>query len=303
MIILLFLSCIPDYKESEVREEEKPLGDPATVALGGSCPLSERWGGFSVGVNEGYSTVGGAVANGVLPASILTEVAVEGGCRLLRRENPFCEPACEAGEACDFDGSCVAYPENQDLGTVRILGMVEPVEMEPVAGNSYFDSELPTVVVLPDTLVQLQAEAFTLHGVGSEPLVLDQAAWSIGGGALPLSWQPPTGLGRSEIFLRLTVDQHGITPLSLECALPDSGSAEISGELIDTLLLAGVSGYPNGVISRRTVDRTSMGAGCVDFSVAYDVVLDLTVEGHVPCDSHDDCPFGSRCNFALETCE
>lgn len=301
MIFLLFFSCNPEYKESGTKEQ--PLGDPATVELAGSCPLSERWGGFSVGMNESYSTVGGAVADGVLPASILTEVSREGGCALLRRENPYCEPACKSGEACDFDGSCIAYPENQDLGRVRIRGLQEAVEMDPVAGNSYFDSELPLLLFLPDALVQLQAEAFTLHGVGAEPLLLSEKALTIGGGALPLIWEPPKGLGRSEIYFRMTVDQHGFTPLSLECSFPDAGSAELSGELIDSLLQAGVSGFPNGIVSRRTMDRSSLGAGCVDFSVSYDVVLDLTVEGHIPCDSHDDCPFGSRCNFALETCE
>ncbi len=308
---LLFLSCSGAYKESKDSGEanKPPEGDPATVELAGSCSLDQRLGGFSVAVNQLYSAVGGAVANGVLPAAVLTEVQREGGCVLWRRENPFCDPACDAGEACDVDGSCIPYPENQDLGRVRVAGLNEAVFMEAVQpGNSYYAPELPQPVVDPDRLVELTTEggafsALTLHGVGAEPLVLEPAEWVIGAGALGLNWGAPSGLGRSEIFLRLTVDQHGLTPLSLECVLPDSGSTEIPASMIDPLLQAGVSGYPNALVSRRTMDRVALEEGCVDFSVSFDVAPDVTVEGHVPCDSHDDCPFGTRCNFALETCE
>jgi hypothetical protein len=262
-----------------------------------------------VAVNPLYSAVGGAVANGVLPAAVLTEAGREGDCALWRRENPFCDPACDAGEACDFDGSCISYPENQDLGRVRVAGLNEAVFMDAVQpGNSYYDPDLPQPVVSPDRLVELTTgggafSAFTLHGVGAESLTLEPSEWVIGGGVLSLQWAPPVGLGRSEIFLRLTVDQHGLTPLSLECVLPDSGSAEIPASLVDPLLQAGVSGYPNALVSRRTMDRIELEEGCVDLSVSFDVAPEVAVEGHVPCDSHDDCPFGTRCNFALETCE
>jgi hypothetical protein len=315
-MLALLLAChpAPDLVDSATRDsgasDTADSGlDPATVPLGGACPLATRFGGFEVAMNEGYSTVGGAVADGVVPIAVLTEAAREGECVLLRRENPFCDPACDAGETCDFDGTCVPYPTNQDLGVVTLDGLAEPLALSPVApGNTYFDTTLPHPVVAPDAAVALSAEGgpfgpFDLHGVGPEPLVVTTLDWVIGAGPLALAWDAPVGLGRSRVQLRLTVDQHGLTPLTLVCDLSDTGAAEVPESLMNELLISGVSGYPNGLLSRQTIDSTPVGAGCADLAVRYDVLPTVSVEGHTPCDGHDDCPFGQHCNFALETCE
>ncbi|MDP2308790.1 MAG: hypothetical protein Q8P18_22405 [Pseudomonadota bacterium] len=289
-----------------------PDGDPATITLAGACPLATRYGGFEIVVNDDYSTVSGAVADGVVPITVLVEAAREDAspgdsCVLLRRDNPYCEPTCDPGETCDFDGACLPYPANQDLGTIDVLGLREGVSMQPVVpGNTYFDTTLPHPVVDPDALVELRAAGapgFTLRGVGPEALVPSTLAWVIGGAPLALAWNAPTGLGRSTIELRLTVDQHGLTPLTLVCEFADDGTADIPPALVEELLVSGVSGYPNGRISRRTADKVAVGAGCADLVVGYEVLPNVTVDGHTACDSHDDCPSGQHCNFPLETCE
>ena len=106
--------------------------DPATVPLAGACDLAEDFGGFQVVSAESGSAVEGDVSDGVVPQSVLEEVQRSGDCYVLRRNNPYCEPACEAGETCDFDGQCLPYPTKQDLGTVTMTGLTQAVSMEPV---------------------------------------------------------------------------------------------------------------------------------------------------------------------------
>lgn len=299
----LLLACLDAPADSDTMAP--PAGDPATVPLGGACSLSERVGGFEVSVNDLYSTAGGAVADAVLPISVLTPVATSSECTLYRRENPSCVPTCEPGQTCDFDGTCIDYPDNVDLGHVRVSGLVDPLDMvADSVGTTYFDTTLSHPVFEADTYVALTADAgLTLHGVGVETLQSASTAWVVGGDPLIVTWTPPSGLGRSTVEVRLTIDQHGLTPLSLVCEAEDDGELAVDPALVETLLTSGVTGYPNGRFSRHTLDHATTDAGCADLSIAYELVPDVTVDGHTPCDSHDDCPRGQLCNFVLETCE
>lgn len=285
------------------KEPASVLPDPASVPLGGACPAETRFGGFEISAAEGYSTVGGSVADGVVPTSVPTEVATDGECRLLRRENPFCDPGCDAGEACDLDGTCVPYPENQDVGEVSVAGLAVDLRMTATPPSStYFDTSVPHPVYEPDATIELVAGDLTLHGVGPEELVSDTLDWTVGEGSLAVSWDPPVGIGRSTVELRLTVDQHGATPLSVVCDFADDGAGEVPEALIDALLDAGVTGWPNGMLTRRTADQAAYGAGCVELLVTRPVLATVTVSGHTPCDSFDDCPPGQFCDLVLETC-
>lgn len=292
--------------------DEGPVeGDPASIQLNGACALDSRAGLFQVAANPTYAVVGGSAADKVLPSSILTEETVLGGCRLLRRGNPFCSPTCGPGEACDWDGTCIPYPENQDLGPVRIRGLKDTVSMEPVVpGNTYFVREIVNPPFEPDQIVQVHAESvgLLLHGVSPAPLGEPPLDWLISNGPLILGWEPPAGLARAEIQVELTIDQHGVSPLRLECRFPDSGSAEVPAELIESLLASGVSGFPNGILRRQTMDHQVLSLGgdepiCTEFRVAEERIARVEVSGHTPCDSNDDCPLGQICNLDLETCQ
>jgi hypothetical protein len=286
------------------------VGDPATVALGGACPLDQRWGGFGVDLGPRYSAVSGAVADGVVPITVLREGPREGDCVLLERENPRCDPPCGPSEACDFDGSCLPYPLNQDLGLVTLRGLAVPVRMAPTPpGTTYFDSAVPNPAVAPDALVQLEAPGgalgpLLLHGVGPEPLVSDTLAWVVGDGDLPLRWTAPVGLGRGQVEARLMIDQHGLSPYTLVCRFEDDGEAALPATLVRALTAAGVSGFPSGTLRRLTEDHRALhDGGCVDLTVSATQLATVEVEGHIPCDSLDDCPPGQLCNLALETCQ
>jgi hypothetical protein len=285
-------------------------GDPDTLPLNGVCPLDTRWGGFKVEANKDYSAIDGYISNGVVPGNVLEEAGAEGDCRLMKRNNPYCNPICGAGETCDFNGECIPYPENQDLGTVTIEGLKNAVSMEPSAsGKKYFYTTLDPLAFESGVIIRLQTEGgaytpITLNGIGVPPLEPSTTAWIVTEGEdLALGWDTPGEGARSEVFLSLNVDQHGLTPITLECVFEDDGSASVPASVIDSLLSAGVTGYPTGRLQRRTADKVQLGAGCADFIVDYTWSTTVTVTGHTPCKAPTDCPEGQTCNMATETCE
>lgn len=315
-VLLALYACAtePDTGDSDDTsggiDTSDPDGDPMTVPLGGTCPLDTRWGAFKVEANTDYSAIDGAIADGVVPVTILEEALSEGDCRLMKRNNPFCDPSCGPGTTCDFDGTCIPYPANQDVGTVSITGLRDAVVMEPVEPSyKYFYTELHNPAFEAGKLIQMKSTggayaAVTLHGVGVAVLAPPSVDWLVTAGeALQLTWDAPTTEVRSEVFASVNVDQHGITPLTLECVFADDGAAEVPASVMDALLSAGVTGYPSGKLQRRTVDRADVGAGCVDFMVDYTLKAKVSVAGHTPCTGPGDCPEGMECNLAIQTCE
>ncbi len=283
-------------------------GEP--VELAGVCPLDSRYGAFLVEVQTDFSFVDGSVADGVVPVTILEEVEVVEACRLLKRNNPFCTPPCGPGQTCDHDGSCIPFPEPQDLGTVEITGLADEALLEPLQpGNSYFTTTLPHPAFEGGAAIHMTSTdgvfgELDLRGVGVDPLDMAKPEWNIEESKdLTISWPAPVTDGvPSVVRVDINIDQHGNSPIVLQCDFPDTGEAVVSAQLVDALLTSGVSGYPNGRLSRRTVDSAPVGDGCMEFIVSSPRVPDVRVTGHTPCKADADCPDGETCNKAIETC-
>ncbi len=285
-------------------------GIPTPDALGGACELAVRAGVFVVEAGR-FGSVAGSMASGVVPVTILEETVTEGDCRLMKRNNPFCSPPCSSGETCDFDGSCIAFPETLDIGDVVIDGLAEgSVTMSAVPpGNNYFNTSVPNPPFAPDTTLRLSTSdspaqsATTLFGCGFE-LITGTAEWQVAPGEdLEINWEAPTTPDPLvSVSLEMNVDQHGNSPVILQCEFDDDGAATIPASVIDALLEAGVTGFPNGVLRRRTVDSVSTNSLCMEFEVSSKFVPDVTVDGHTPCSSNADCPDGQTCNVAIESC-
>jgi len=279
-------------------------GSTATVDLGGECPLADRYGGFEIAIFELFSTVSGSVADGVVPITVHEQVGADATCRLMRRNLTFCDPACQPDETCDFDGNCIPFPLNQDIGTVTIGGLEQDLILNPIQpGNTYFETSLPHPVFLPDQLVELQThnstvfDDVTLHGIGVEELTSDDENLVLSDESdLLLTWNPPVnGSARSNIHVRVNIDQHGSTPTQLFCEFPDTGSGAVPASLIAQLMSFGVTGFPNATVTRRTVDSTTVGAGCVEMIVKSQFEPSVAVEGFIPCNTDQDCPDGLAC--------
>ncbi len=286
------------------------LPDPATVPLAGECDLADDRGGVEV-VEDGESTwIDGKVADAVVPTSVLEPLVTEGGCTLWRRNNPFCDPACNPGTTCTFEGTCVDYPLNQDLGTVQVRGLASDVELTPIfPGNTYSDTTLAHPSIVAGATVELAMPGgvygpATLYGVGIEPLTPLDAGWTVAEGvALAVSWAPPEAATvRSEVVLSLSVDQHGITPGAVRCVFADTGSAEVPAPVVSALVSAGVTGFPSGALERRTADHAAAGEGCMDLQVRSPRAVEVDVAGHTPCVTDKDCPDGQDCDEELQTC-
>ncbi len=300
--LLLFIAC-----GSDDTAQDSATPDPADVTLAGACPLAVDYGGFEINADG----VQGVVADGVVPIAVLEEIVSEGDCRLMRRNNPFCDPDCDPGFTCDFDGSCVPYPVNQDLGSLTVDGLVSPVELEPVfPGNTYYDTSLASPPFDAGALITLRMPdgvygPATMHGVGVDPLVPTDEEWSVEAGVdLRVRWDPPTTEpSRGEIAFSLNIDQHGTTPGTLWCSFDDDGEGVVPAGILQTLVDTGVTGFPSGALARQTQDQAEAAAGCMDLTVSSSQTVAVDVVGFTPCISDADCPDGYECNEELQICE
>lgn len=278
------------------------------IELAGECPLDVHVGGFLAGYEKTYSAFSGSVADGVVPVSVLEQVAEEGDCKLLLRNNPFCDPGCLAGDVCDFDGNCIPYPLNHDLGVVTATGLADPIMLEPVPPTySYFYTMLPNPGFEPGAILTVESEGgdyspISLQGIGVtmvEPGVEEiHVAHDT---PLDITWTP--GDPRTSMRLQVGIDQHGTSPLSLICTAPaDAGTLTVSGDLINQFLDNGVSGFPSADFYFETVDSVVIEPGCVDFVVRSHAQVVVFVEGHTPCNVTPDCPDGQTCDVMTQTC-
>ena len=293
-----------DDDSSETDDDTEP------PTLRGACELADKVGAFVVQHEPEYTVVSGEVRDGVVPAAVLENVLTDGDCRLLRRPNPFCDPPCEPGQTCDLDGECIPYPLNLDVGTVTVVGLNKEVAMEPPGAGLpavYYDTQMPHPGFDPGAAIRLDAsgnaiDGFTLHGEGFAPLAIADEAWIVRPGQpLEVGWTTAAG-EQVRILLRFNIDQHGTTPVEVWCDVDDTGSASVPAGVMDALIGYGVSGFPSGDAYRHTVDSADVEVGCVEFEVSSHVHGDLRVEGHIPCDSPDDCPEGMDCDIPTGTC-
>jgi hypothetical protein len=288
--------------------------DPAPavtfVAPRGPCEIADRIGGFSVERQVDFGVVQGTVSEGVVPSAVPALVLDQGSCRLVERRNLVCLPACVGSETCGESGTCIPFPRQVSVGDVTISGLTKATLMSPQQpGNAYFapGADNPPYRVLGEVVLSASGASdvppFQLFGVGSEPLA-QAPSWVLEAGAdLLVEWAAPTADVNATVLVSLTIDQHGTSPLSLSCEFPDTGSASVPSGVIDRLIGAGISGFPNGRITRRTADHVDIAAGCVDLVVGSPLAASVSVSGYTPCNGAGDCPEGQACNVPLQRCE
>ena len=300
-----------DDDDATADDDDDTLPPGSEVELNGPCEQPSRLGGFVIDNLPEYSAVQGQVSDGVVPNTILEVVIDEGGCQLLRRDNPFCDPGCEPGFTCDFDGNCIPYPETQDLGTVRVDGLNAKVAMDPVLpGNNYFAVGLPVVLTNPGEAIRLRSEGgawdpLELWGVGLDSFELPEGIeWEVDEGEpLSVTWPAAPAGAKSEVLFSLNIDQHGVSPATLFCSFPDTGSATVPASVISGLFGVGVSGFPFGALTRRTVDSQDVAGGCVDLAISSPRPVGVDVLGYIPCDLMTPCPDGLECNIEIGLCQ
>jgi hypothetical protein len=286
-------------------------GGSPSQELRGACDIAERVGRFSIEKQKDFGVVTGTILDGVVPTSIPELIAEQDGCKVYKRRNLACFPACVGAETCGEEGSCIPYPLQISVGTITVDGLTKPTMMEPQKpGAVYFAPgadnppfELGSNIVLAAAGTD-DHPAFELFGVGSEPLE-EGPSWLLEKGQdLAVVWPaPPDDAVPTRISIELTIDQHGNSPLSLSCVLDDTGTGTVPSDLIDELIDSGVSGFPNGRIARHTVDKVDLDEGCVELVVGSAFAASVDVAGFTPCTKPEDCPDGQTCNLSLQLCE
>jgi hypothetical protein len=262
-----------------------PAGHDAAARTvdGRACAPGSRIGGFAVNLFRDETSLDGEVVERHLQVKILEEIGRDGACRLIRSTNPFCDPGCASRQACSYEQRCVSLPAAVSVGEVRVDGLARPVTMHPrPPGQTYFDTTLPHPGVLPGAAVVLEASggpvpSFTLRAVGVEPISAATASVTLTRGQpLVVDWHG--GTTGAPMQLRVLIDQHGLTPVTLTCDVADTGAFAIPAVLVDQLLAQGVSGVPSVELDRSTAGSAELPTGCVDLVVNAQLGRRLVVE-------------------------
>lgn len=272
-----------DADAGEVVEPVDTAQDTWVQQLGQACPAATRVGRFEALHDEYGAYVAGNVSDRIDALQVLVEQEKDGPCVLLQRKNPTCSPGCTKTEQCVRDAGCQPFPAPMDVGAVTVTGLVLPVTMTAKGANKdYFFTDFDTKAYEMGAHVELKAaggdlKAFALHGVGVPDLVVSAVDWVMKKNtALTLTWE--AAQGPWQVRISLNVDQHGLTPVTLVCDVPDTGSYTIPAGLTTALLNYGVSGAATASIERRTADSVELAPGCVDLLVTSRVRGELLAQ-------------------------
>lgn len=293
-------------------ETHEPSVDAGTVPETGgyvACAEDARVGALTVALRDGFTTVQGAVTNGVRPVDVPDVVMSEGGCELWRPKSLFCDPGCTGSTTCNDQGVCVELPSNQDIGTLTFTGLSESIELTARAPVYYYNytGTLPHPGFNPGDSVSLQASGgsispFSLVATGVGPLVVTTASVALQRDRpATLQWAALPQNDGVRLALELNIANHGGTPGRVVCELSDTGSFDIPAALVTALLDGGFSGFPTVSLIRQGVDSVDSDLGCVELHLLSEVVLPVSIPGLVSCSDSTDCPSGQTCQPDL-TC-
>jgi hypothetical protein len=259
------------------------------------------------------TSIFGRVQDGPTPELVRwTEVAADGGCRLLTPSVPFCETPCGGSAACVDDDVCQPYPTALDVGPVTVTGLeASPGEtvftVEAVASN-YQRSGLPYPPFDEGTPVQFDAAGgpsgvgpFSLAATGIATLSLTSPPLElVAGAAGTLTWTPPAMTGRSEVLVRLDISHHGGSNGKIECEVQDTGSLTLPASLLDALRSLGAAGFPTVIVTRRASGSAVIAPGRVDLWLLSTVEQAVVIPGLTSCTADEDCPAGTTCQPDLQ---
>lgn len=281
-------------------------GTPAG-GQGGAGASTARLGGFAVNVkvDEGVTTVAGALYDDATPENVIWNLRAEaGGCSLFAREAPFCDPAC-GSKVCVAGNQCVSSPNPVEVGNVRVEGLGSSAfTMTPSMTKSYSPPDGVTIPYPPTAdgaPIRVVADggslgAFTLEGKGISPFELTSATPAAieDGKPLVLTWNQGANPD-ARIVLELDLSHHGGSKAKITCDVADTGSLEVSADLLDQLIGIGVSGFPVVELGRVATSSASVTGGLVELTVASRTRVDITVPGLVSCYGDEECPTGQTC--------
>ena len=296
-------------------------GTGGTTATGN--PQAKAYGKFEIRYVTGataassYAEIGGFMYDGP-PAELVvwTKKKTDGACSLYTPGTPFCE-SCASGEVCVDTNVCRTPPATHDVGAVTLTGLNPPSGANPLAltaitnatGTTYLCAEtLPVPPCTEGTAVGLDAAgkgeypAFSLQTQCIAPLVVTNPTITLESGkTFTLTWTP-SGVASSRVTVFLDLSHHGGSKGRVLCDTPDTGSLQISGTLLESLMALGVTGYPRALFTRVLTATTPVGAGQAELKLYSDREYVAEIPGLVSCQNDTECTAPQTCQVPGQMC-
>jgi hypothetical protein len=264
-----------------------------------------------------YAEIGGFMYDGLQADLVIWDKKkTEGECSLYTPRTPFCD-ACESGQVCVDTNVCRTPPSTQDVGAVTLTGLNPPSGANPlaltpitnVAGTTYLCAEtLPMPPCTEGTAVRLDAAGkgdyppFSVQAQCIAPLVVTNPAITLESGkAFTLTWTP-SGVASSRITVFLDLSHHGGSKGRVLCDTADTGSLQIPGALLESLMALGVTGYPRALITRVLTGTTPVGSGQAELKLYSDRDYIAEIPGLVSCQDDSECPAPQTCQVPGQMC-
>jgi hypothetical protein len=256
----------------------------------------------------GFTSVDGIMRDGAPLEAIVWEQskAPEAGCALYKPRAPFCD-ACVPPNVCTADYVCSTPPGTHGVGVVSVTGLnsvANPLVLTDVRASTTTYQSAETLPLPPCTAggaIRLDATgegdypAFSISSQCIAPLAVTNASIVIESGKpFTLTWTPGTVAG-ARIKLVFDLSHHGGSKGRLICETADTGSLEISGTLIKSLMDLGVTGWPKADVTRMLTAQTPVGSGQAELRVYADTEFVVQIPGLTSCNTDADCVSPETC--------
>jgi hypothetical protein len=288
-------------------------GNAAPGVLDRPCADAMRFGGFELVLvaptptAEGYAQLIGTIQDKANPNKIWQAAATDGDCRLM--VGTPCTTSCTLPSICD-GASCVPGPTTKTVGMVTVTGLNSPLSATPNPQKNYYApaSGFPPAPVGANVVLTAAGgdyAGFSLRGAGFPVIESPSTALPFQmGKPFTATWTPPPAPVASRMIVKVDIAFHGGVDAQIQCDVADNGSVTVPASLVDALLAKGVAGFPTAFLTRRTIDSTDVGGGCVDFAMTTvfngNTGIQLMIPGITSCNEDMDCPTGMTCGPDLK---
>jgi hypothetical protein len=265
--------------------------------------------------SSSYTDMGGFMYDGTPTAMVIWDKkSTDGSCSLYVPRTPFCD-SCAPGDVCVDTNVCRTPPSYHEVGDLKITGLNAPSGTNPLplsdVNGSYGPTEtLPVPPCVEGTELRLDGSgkgdypAFSIQSKCIAPLaVLNSSITIESGKTLTLTWTPPPTVTTSRIGVVFDLSHHGGSKGQIICDAGDTGSLQVSGTLLASLMALGVTGYPTVAVTRSLVGTSAVGAGQAELKVYSDLSFVAQIPGLVSCQSDADCLTpGQTCQVPGQMC-
>jgi len=158
-----------------------------------------------------------------------------GNCRLMTYTPSSCTPTCTGGDAC-VDGTCVSWPERQDLGELTWTWPDGEQTVTPDEFSGYYATGSASTE--GDVSIEVGDYALTAPTIGPPAAVGSwvTAITTRGAGDATLRWQDPIQDARVRLWMSdCTASHGGLAAAEIECEGPDTGELVVPGDFLDVL--------------------------------------------------------------------